>query len=396
MSNKKTYEKIIDNRFKISGILIVLLGIIGFFISKVSIKNWILTTNAPLCFWWNIKFFALLLLSYELFLIISNNKKKLALGASIIIGFSSVVQFNLNNIDSLIIGELLSLLVYSFFKKDKKILTSILFIIFSVIYTFTFRPYAVAFGYVFLALIIWIIIKNIYEIKNNKKEIILGIATLLISAMSMIICAIFLNNNNVEYLKYDQKGLSVLFTYLYNPFLPFYNIEEKEIFSNIISIFPVPMIISLYYMYTREKHSEFLLPITIVAVLETVFCISGVPEIISKITLLSQTSALRVMSAVSLANLFLVFYFLGNVDEELFKVKYAMRITIVLDILLAVIKYPAIFSSRKYILLFVIEFTIITYLLLNFEDKKYQKVLLFFLILFTLIAGVPVNLQKLF
>ena len=118
MSSKKTYEKIIDNRFKISGILIVLIGIIGFFISKVSIKNWILTTNAPLCFWWNIKFFALLLLSYELFLIISNNKKKLALGASVIIGFSSVVQFNLNNIDSLIIGELLSLLVYSFFKKD--------------------------------------------------------------------------------------------------------------------------------------------------------------------------------------------------------------------------------------------------------------------------------------
>ncbi len=396
MSSKKTYEKIIDNRFKISGILIVLIGIIGFFISKVSIKNWILTTNAPLCFWWNIKFFALLLLSYELFLIISNNKKKLALGASVIIGFSSVVQFNLNNIDSLIIGELLSLLVYSFFKKDKKIVTSILFIIFSAIYTFTFRPYAVAFGYVFLGLIIWIIIKNIYEIKNNRKEIILGIATLLISITSMIICAIFLNNNNIEYLNYDQNGLSILFSYLYNPFLPYYNIEGKEIFSNFISAFPVPMIISLYYMYTREKHSEFLLPVTIVAVIETVFCISGVPEIISKITLFSQTSALRAMSAVSLANLFLVFYFLGNVDEELFKVKYAMRITIVLDILLAVIKYPVIFSSRKYILLFVIEFTIITYLLLNLEDKKYQKVLLFFLILFTLIAGVPVNLQKLF
>ncbi len=396
MSNKKTYEKIIDNRFKISGILIVLLGIIGFFINKVSVKNWILTTNAPLCFWWNIKFFALLLLSYELFLIISNNKKSLAFGASIIIGFSSVVQFNLNNIDSLVIGELLSLLVYSFFKKNKKILTSILFIIFSTIYTFTFRPYAVAFGYVFLALIIWIIIKNIYEIKNNKKEIMLGIATFLISAISMMICAIFLNNNNVEYLNYEQKGLSILFSYLYNPFLPYYNIEGKEIFSNFISIFPIPMIISLYYMYTREKHSEFLLPITIVAVLETVFCISGVPEIINKITLLSQTSALRVMSAVSLANLFLAFYFLGNVDEELFKVKYAMRITIVLDILLAVIKYPTIFSSRRFMLLFVIEFTIITFLLLNLEDKKYQKVLLFFLILFTLIAGVPVNLQKLF
>ena len=253
-----------------------------------------------------------------------------------------------------------------------------------------------AFGYVFLGLIIWIIIKNIYEIKNNRKEIILGIATLLISITSMIICAIFLNNNNIEYLNYDQNGLSILFSYLYNPFLPYYNIEGKEIFSNFISAFPVPMIISLYYMYTREKHSEFLLPVTIVAVIETVFCISGVPEIISKITLFSQTSALRAMSAVSLANLFLVFYFLGNVDEELFKVKYAMRITIVLDILLAVIKYPVIFSSRKYILLFVIEFTIITYLLLNLEDKKYQKVLLFFLILFTLIAGVPVNLQKLF
>ena len=76
MSNtKKLYEKIIDNRFKISGILIIVLGIFGFFLNDLNIKDWILTTDKLFCFWWNIKFCALSLISYELLLMITNDKK---------------------------------------------------------------------------------------------------------------------------------------------------------------------------------------------------------------------------------------------------------------------------------------------------------------------------------
>ena len=53
-------------------------------------------------------------------------------------------------------------------------------------------------------------------------------------------------------------------------------------------MFPVPMLISLYYLFKYDDHTEFILPIAFIALLETIFCISGLPSIVSKITLFLQ------------------------------------------------------------------------------------------------------------
>ncbi len=390
--NNKLYKKIINNRFKISFIMICVLTIIGFFINKTELQNAFFITDKAFCLWWNIKFFALCLISYELFFIITNKNEKLALGGTIILALSGTIQWNLNNIDALIIGEFITVLVQKFFEKDKfksQVLISSLITIFSIIYVWTFRPYAVAFGYLFLALIIWIILENKDKLKDNK---ILGLVTCVLSILGMIISALFFNNHNIEYYDLEMSGVSVLFSYLYSPLLPFFDFKGQELVSGIISIFPVPIIMSLYYIYTKEKHICFLLPITIVTVLEIVFCMSGFPNFINNITLFSEVSAIRAVSCVQIANLFIMFYFLGNIKEELFKIKYAMRITIVIVCLLVFVRFPVYFSNKQFLYMFVCELSLLSFLLLNFSDKKYQKVLMFFLILITLISGVPVNL----
>lgn len=390
--NNKLYKKIINNRFKISFIMICVLTIIGFFINKTELQNAFFITDKAFCLWWNIKFFALCLISYELFFIITNKNEKLALGGTIILALSGTIQWNLNNIDALIIGEFITVLVQKFFEKDKfksQVLISSLITIFSIIYVWTFRPYAVAFGYLFLALIIWIILENKDKLKDNK---ILGLVTCVLSILGMIISALFFNNHNIEYYDLEMSGVSVLFSYLYSPLLPFFDFKGQELLSGIISIFPVPIIMSLYYIYTKEKHICFLLPITIVTVLEIVFCMSSFPNFINNITLFSEVSAIRAVSCVQIANLFIMFYFLGNIKEELFKIKYAMRITIVIVCLLVFVRFPVYFSNKQFLYMFVCELSLLSFLLLNFSDKKYQKVLMFFLILITLISGVPVNL----
>lgn len=390
--NNKLYKKIINNRFKISFIMICVLTIIGFFINKTELQNAFFITDKAFCLWWNIKFFALCLISYELFFIITNKNEKLALSGTIILALSGTIQWNLNNIDALIIGEFITVLVQKFFEKDKfksQVLISSLITIFSIIYVWTFRPYAVAFGYLFLALIIWIILENKDKLKDNK---ILGLVTCVLSILGMIISALFFNNHNIEYYDLEMSGVSVLFSYLYSPLLPFFDFKGQELVSGIISIFPVPIIMSLYYIYTKEKHICFLLPITIVTVLEIVFCMSGFPNFINNITLFSEVSAIRAVSCVQIANLFIMFYFLGNIKEELFKIKYAMRITIVIVCLLVFVRFPVYFSNKQFLYMFVCELSLLSFLLLNFSDKKYQKVLMFFLILITLISGVPVNL----
>lgn len=394
MKIKKAFQKIENNKFKISAVLVILLGILGFFMQEESINEWIFSTNKVFCIWWNIKFFALILSSYELLKLITNNCKKLAIIGTIIIAFSGTVQWNMNNIDSLIIGEIIVILISKFLNTDnfkEKVIYSLITIVFFIFYTFTFRPFAVAFGYMFLALIIWIIIKNKDKLKLSKNVVILEICTVIFSIIGMIISVLFFNNNNIEYLQVEGNGISILFTYLYNFLLPFYEINNKELFASIISIFPVPMIVSLYYLYKKEKHIDFLLPISIIMVFESVFCMSGFPALLNKITLFSETNSFRVASAVQITNFLVIFYFLGNIKEELFNIKHSMRITIILACLIIFIGFPTVFSAKKFMYIFTCIMTIFSFLFLNYEDPKYQNVFLFFLLIFTLIGGIPVN-----
>ncbi len=180
-----------------------------------------------------------------------------------------------------------------------------------------------------------------------------------------------------------------MFSYLYNIAMPFNKFQNMELLGSILAIFPVPMGLALYYMYKGDKHLDFLLPMTIIAVIESVYCMSGFPEFISKLTMLSGAGGLRVMPAVMLANLFILFYFLANVKEELFNIKVNIRITILVVCLLAFIPYPAVFASKGFLYLFASELSLLTFMFLNFSDKRYTKVFLFFLVLFSLIGGIP-------
>lgn len=396
MSNtKKLYEKIIDNRFKISGILIIVLGILGFFLNDLNIKDWVLTTDKLFCFWWNIKFCALSLISYELLLMITNDKKGLAFIGTLLLVFSGTVRWNFNVIDSFIIGELIVVVVKKYFKTeffDKKLPISIAIILLSICYALTYRPYVISFGYLFIGLIIWTVLKN-RDPKNVvfTNTLILNWVTLILSIVGSVSCFLIFNNNYIEIDTEGFHGISTLFTYLYNCFLPFSEFEGKELLGSIISIFPIPMIVGLYYMYKKEDHVEFILPVTVLMVFEAIYCISGFPEIINKITFLSDVDPLIVMDAVQISNFFIMFYFLGNVKEELFKISHSMRITLLVVCFLIFLRFPTVYSTKKYLYFFVCELSLFSFLFLNFSDKRYQKVLLFFLLVVTLIGAIPVN-----
>ncbi len=344
--------------------------------------------------WLVIKFIALLFASFELFSIITNKNKKMSIAGTLVLAFSGCVMWNLEKIDSIILGELITILIYKIIKEKeyKKIIPmAVLIIVSSIIYMYTFRPFAISFGYIFFALILWIITENRNEIKNNKNKIIVLTLTIIISIIGAVCAELLFGKvygDNIE--NNLSAGISGIFTYLYTPFLAFKDVKEPSVWAGILSTFPIPMCVALYYMYKKEEHSEFLLPMTIVTVLESVYCISGFPEIISKFTMLSGASAVRVVPAVQLANLFIMFYFLGNIKETLFSLKYAIRITIVAIIILAVIKYPIQFVGNGFLYLFAAEFTLLTFMFLNYSDKRYQKPFLILLALISLVSGIPV------
>lgn len=344
--------------------------------------------------WLVIKFIVLIFASFELFSIITKNNKKMSIAGTLVLAFSGCVMWNLEKIDSIILGEIITVLIYKiiFEKKYKKIILMSLAIVASCIsYIYTFRPFAISFGYLFLALIIWVIAENRKELKNNKRKLITLIMTIIIGIVGAICAELFFGKcygDNIE--NNLSAGISGLFTFLYTPLLPYNNIKDASILAGIISVFPVPLGVALYYMYKKEEHSEFLLPITVVTVIETVYCISGFPEIISKLTMFSKVSAVRVVPAVQLANLFIIFYFLENIKESLFNMKYAIRITIVAICILAFIKYPVQFVGKGFIYLFAAEFTLLTFMFLNYSDKRYKKVFFILLSAISILSGIPV------
>ena len=343
--------------------------------------------------WLVIKFIALVFASFGLFSIITNKNKKMSIAGTIVLAFSGCVLWNLDKIDSLVLGELITILIYKIIteKSYKKIVPMILIVIASCIgYMYTFRPFAISFGYVFFALILWIITKNFNEIKKDKSKIITLGLTAGLGIIGAICAEIFFKNVYKDFIEYNTTaGISGLFTYLYTPLFAFNDMTNPDVWAGIVSVFPIPMCLALYYMYKKEEHSEFLLPVGIVTVLETVYCISGFPGIISKFTMLSEVSAVRVVPAVQLANLFIIFYFLGNIKDMSFRLSHQMRITVITICILAFIKYPTPFSGFRFLYLFAAELTLLIFMYLNYSDKNYRKIFLIILTTLSVLSGIP-------
>lgn len=383
---KKLYNYIIDNRYKLSIVLIIVSTIVGFLQNSIGVKEWILATNIPLCLWWNIKFCAIILASYELMLVITNNRNISAVG-SIVISCSGAIQWNFEYINPIIIGEIIVVLLNKIITSEDSndILLSCITIFLSFVYMQTTNSFAILFAYIWIALIIWILIKN-----RDKKNYILTLGIAIASIISMFVSFKFVDFG----FKYDpienDRSASYLFTYIYNILLPYTNMEKKYLFGNFISLFPIPMLVALYYLYKHDDHTEFLLPITIVTVVETIFCISGFPKIISQILGFNNMSVVRCTVAVGYANLLLIFYIISNIDG-IFKLRKAMQLTIISVCILPFIHYPVEFTALKYIYLFSGELCTLFILFYNYSNKKYAKVLLFTMIVLTLISGIPVN-----
>ena len=61
---------------------------------------------------WNIiKLVVLVFTSFELFSIITNNNKKTSIAGTIVLAFSGCVLWNLNKIDAIIFGEIITILI---------------------------------------------------------------------------------------------------------------------------------------------------------------------------------------------------------------------------------------------------------------------------------------------
>ena len=353
----------------------------------------------------NFKLIAGLLITYEFFILITDNKKYLSVIATILIILSSFVSWWFREtIEIIAFGELFIIALNRFMlfdNKKSKIISSIILAYSSISYIFILYPaWQISFGYVFLAIIIWVIVKNrkSYKFKGIDAACFLGMA------FSIILAALYFYNTSHDAIQsilnssypgarneFGGNGIKYLFSYLYSVLLPFTsNIDTME-YASFLSFFPIPLIMAMIYLYKKEKHVEFILPLLIVLVLETVWCVSGIPNSIAKIVFLNLVPVERCAVAIGLGSIYLYIYMLAHVDEKFIKQTNAVYIILAVLVLVFFIPFPDSLKARKFLYMFVAIETLGGFLLLNIGDKKYQKVFLFFAVLITLISGITVN-----
>ena len=365
--------------------------------------------NLKISFWTQNLFFIRFLFfifTTNIFLkMLTNGDSKVSKWGTIIIGFSSAALTGMN-FDIITFGEIFLIFLNKITDSEiskgetekeknlKKFLYFIGMLIAIVAYIFTFNlSMVISFGYLFLALAIWICIKNRKKYKFSKKAILAITLSIAFVIIAIFLVEHFTNmfSQSMKMYKVGEKGnaLTYHFSYIYNFIMPYKDSGSNLELASMMSIFPVPIIMAMFYLYKKEKHEEFLFPILCVITLEIVWSMINLPEFLSTITGLKLVTVKDASLAVALANIYIYLYMFANVKEEAISFKSAIRITILLLIVNFFIPKPENYLAKSYNYIFSAVFTLESFLMLCYTDPKYKTVALWIIAILT-IVGMPI------
>ena len=390
----------------------------------------ILSFDNAFAFYWFSRITLLLLVSYELVRILTKNNKMLSLFGSVLIGFSAAVQW-WYCLDPLIWGETILVLFNLFFRKDSKIIKGLIafgLVCSCLAYIFILYPaWQLTFGYIFIPVFVLILIE-LY--KDNKLKVDVLDVTYICLAIIMIIALVCLwYINSYDEIKassetvYPGKRIATggddvsLFAYFYNMFMPYEAFSTSKFTTNhnyfdfninkygnkcenasMMSLYPLPFLLGLIYMFKEKKKDVFLILSIIIGTILSIFAIVGFPEILAKITLLFIAPGNRASVAIGTLCIYVLLYLLGKEEEKEFVLIKNKFVSIIISILLLVIcivqdgnNYIQIWEIIVASLLFILAF----FLTCNMHSKLCRKILMILMTVVVLITGLLVNpIQK--
>ena len=374
--------------------------------------GYLLGNTTGLSFWWCGRFFALLIISFEFCMVLTNKNKIISALGMILITFSPATQWWYSNFlpDLLIWGQLAIVLINAFMtskKQTNKVFIVIGFIITAISYIFIFYPaWEVSFGYVFLALAFWVIWKNRKIYKINKKDVLIIIIAIILIALFGVryyclsqdtLNAILHTSYPGEKVEAGGGGEYNLFSYVYNIFAPYKaNINSPENMGMMISYYPIPLILSIIYMLRNKKGKSFVLPMIVVSVLFSIWAFTRPGDLYGKLTLFYLISPRRITVPLSLTQSYLMIYLLGNIKKEdkLINKNIVLCISLIFTVILFNISFK--YAPDGYVGPFIESVSIlllfsVIYLLFQINNNENKKQLIILLTFISIVGGITVN-----
>lgn len=370
-----------------------------------------------LSFDWYGKLVALMLISFEFCMIITKKNKLASLCGMLLITFSAATQW-WNSSNVLIFGMLALVLIDKFMLSKKykaKLLYALGIFVAGVSYIFILYPaWQLSYGYIYLAIFIWICWKNRKEYKINWKDvliiflIILAIAGLCVRYVMMSKDAL----NTVMHTDYPGERFEIggdakkiVYSYVYSFLFPYTErVNNPSELAGMISFFPIPMILACIYWIRNRKNAKgstvFLVPLLLLGVIYGVWTHMPTNEIFAKATLLYMVPPTRMAVPLGFIQILLMIYLMARIKKEdkLFGKKTGIIFTLLAT---TTIMYLAIQSDAEQVLTPMISYVcgiillIGIYLLTNMNNSKYKNYLIGFLIASAIITGTTVNpIQK--
>lgn len=343
-----------------------------------------------------VKFLVLVVVSYFFMQLLTNKKKSISIVGTILVCCSSCVAWR-GDIVAILSGELAILAL-------NKIITSKEFVIkISLSMWLGLSPILMAvegnswLGFsnylfiIYIAIAIWVILKNRDLYRINKQSLMRAIPCIIVASVCGIV-AMLVKGNPARIMPEgtENNGLMHLFSYGYSIFLPFVDTGKNIVYSSFLSLFPLSLVLAMVYVYKKEKHLEFLMPMIIAVVIESIWCMVQ-PEILGKIFGFSKYGYIEAATtAVSLGCIYLYIYMIANIDENVFSMKTSIKIVLGFLVLYFLVPRPDVFMSKGYMYILAMLITLLYFLFINFADERYRKVLLVVLTIWSLISFMPV------
>lgn len=363
-----------------------------------------------LSFYWYIRLVAMALGAFELCMIVSNKNKRVSLIGMIIITFSSAVQW-WYCLDTLIWAQIILVLFNKFFETDKKwvkYLSAFGILVGLLSYVFNLYPaWQVPFAYFMLAMGIWILLKNSKTYKINLHDIIVIAITLICFALllfrwySLSHDAIFATMNTAypgERREIGGGSLTV-YSYVYDIFTSIFGTPDACEFSSMLSFFPVPYLLAIFYLARNRKKENaiFIIPMVLVSMFIGYWCWRGFPDSIAKYTLMSMSTANRAGLVLGTINIYILIFLLGRITKEDKWMHWSIA-TILGILATGYVVYKGItiqpaegYYTKTKIIISGILFLISFICIFNMNKKTFQTVFMFSSIFIALASGLIVN-----
>ena len=374
----------------------------------------ILGAERGLSFFWNARLVMLILITFEMGMLLLNEKKNLAFLMSLMISFSPFIQwwFAINGLVEMLVfgfGAVLAFNRYLHTDSYKtRMVCGVIIAYFGCVYVLTFYPaWIVPIAYIMLVLVIWLITEN-RKASFTRKDIAVALASVCLFVVGL--SYVFIKSKETVELSLNtiypgqRTGtwpLSPLVFFQYPNGLfstlrtSFAGLVTNEVEgSSFISFFPVGLILFTYNTFSGQKRIDsFSVGMIALSALFAIYCTIDIPDIVDTLTLMRFTTTHRVLPILMLAQLLLLFRGMALAENSM-SIFMAASFGLVTAILLAwvnTIIIPGYYTSTMCIIMGLLIFIVC---LAALQIGKYPVMLKVFgtcVLAISFVGGVLVN-----